>query len=539
MKDFLPVIYKNDGVRYRTADDEEMLFNCVPRLLNNGEIGAEPRHEIAKDASFTAGASTSRGRGLTTFGGESELYLDEDTYYYNGGSQDLTATTGNGYAGNTGFNEEYTASFVRHLVSGVENLVIVNAGHTSTHASAKHGNVWYVADGTTAPSSVSDADMPGNNGVSLTRGGASLDGYFFVGDITGKVYNSALNDITTWSATNFLTNETEPDIGVYIGKHHNHVVSIGTRSIKFFYNAGNSSGTPLSPRNDVSYRIGCYFPNTIVELGDEIIFVGTNHAGESKVYRLLNFQLAEISSPKINERIRDSGAGGGTFPDIADLDSLHHYFWGSRMSLDDSRGYILTFDFFWSYYWNDLTGVWSRFEFGASVTHAGGLSAGNWTAIYPIMSFSGREGAGTALHQFINGNFGIAGAVDNDAIDDLGEANAPDVFMKFPRWDAGTDQKKRINWVRAITRPISSTSSANDPVLANLKFAKYDRAFVGIGPPDVGYAATRNLDLNVRGAKTGRLGTGREWAFIIDFPLGHGPLTVVTGLEIDYEVVGE
>lgn len=542
MRDILPVIYQNHGVRYRAADDEEMLFNCVPHYLNNGEIGAAPREEVTKDSSFTANADADRGRGITTFGGQTELYLDQDTYYYNGGSQDLTATTGNGYAGNTGFNEEYTTSFVRHLISGVENLVMVNAGHTSTHASANHGNVWYVADGSTAPSSISDANMPGNNGVSLVRGGASLDGYFFVGDITGKVFNSALNDITTWSATNFITNETEPDIGIYVGKHHNHVISICTRSISFFYNAGNTSGTPLARRSDVAYRIGCYFPNTIVENGDEITFVGTDHAGHSKVYRLVNFQLTEISTPKIDERIRDSAMGTGTYPAIGDLDSLNHYAWGSRIAADEYRGYILTNDFFWTYYWDELTGVWSRWTFDDTVTYVGGLSvAANWQEIFPIMSFNGLEGSGsTGKHQFINGNFGHFGSIDNDAIDDLGEANAPDVFMKFPRWDGKTDQKKRINWIRVLTKPWASTTSIIDPVTVNLKFAKYDRA-VASGPvaPDTNYTSSRSIDLNVRGAKSGRLGTGREWAFIIDWPTGHGPISVVLGLEIDYEIVGE
>lgn len=540
MRDFIPAIYQNDGVRYQAADEEESLFNCCPRILHGGEIAAEPRHEVTKGPSFTANNAADRGRGVTSFGGQSELYLDQDTYYYNGGSQDLTSTSAPGWAGNLGFNEEYTASFVRHRVSGSEVMAIVNAGHTSTHASANHGNLWYVVDGDTAPVSIQDADMPGNNGTSITRGGASLDGYFFLCDIKGQIYNSDLNDITAWSG-DFLTAEREADIGVYLGRHHDSIVYIGTRSIEFFFNAGNESGSPLARRQDVSYRVGCYFPNTIVEVGDVIYFVGVEHDGHPKLYRLVNYQLEVLSNPKIEERMRDSGVGAGTFPDTTDLDSLTHSFWGSMVSADDTYGYILTFNFFWTYFFHIQTGVWTRWEFGASVTYPGGVTGSNWQSIFPIMSFNNRVGGGTVgMHQFINGTLGYFGTLDNDAIDDLGEANAPDVFIKFPRWDAGTDQKKRINWVRVITAPHSSPSTTVDPVSVVLKWFDYDR--VGSAapiPPDTEYTSSRTIDLNTRGARIGRLGTTHQRGFVVDFPTGHGPVAPVKGLEIDYEIVGQ
>ena len=204
MRDFLPAIYDASGVGYRTGSAEES-FNIMPIMLHGKTIGAHPRNEMVNANDFTPSSSADRGRGIFAFSDDIDLYLDQDTYYYNGGNQDLTATTGNGYAGNTGFNEEYIATTVSHRVSGIENIVIVNAGHTSTNASANHGNVWYTADNSTAPSSVSDADMPGNNGVSIVRGGASLDGYFFLCDINGQIHNSNINDITAWTSTDFLT----------------------------------------------------------------------------------------------------------------------------------------------------------------------------------------------------------------------------------------------------------------------------------------------------------------------------------------------
>lgn len=538
MKDFIPVIYSHSGTIFRNNLTEEALYNCVPWVLHNGEIGACPRNEIIFDSN-AAGSAADRGRGLVTFAGYPDFYLDQDTFYYSGGSQDLTATTGQGYAGNTGFNEEYTASFIEHRISGVNNLVIVNAGHTSTNASANHGNVWYVADSTSAPSSISDADLPCNNGVSIIRGGASLDGYFFVGDITGKIYNSDLNDITSWSATNFLTAEREPDIGIYIGKHHDTVIYIGTRSIEFFYNAGNSTGSPLTRRSDVSYNIGCYFPNTIIETGDIIYFVGTDHDGWSRYYKIENYQLVPISDPKLEARMRIAGLG--TFPDITALDSLQHYFWASTLGTNNTPGVVLTYDFQWTYYYHSVTGEWTRWSMDSAVTYPGGISSGSWNTIFPIMSYNGTNAStgSSSLVQLINGTIGREGTVDNDVMNDIGDNNNPDVFMQFATWDAGTDMKKRVNWVRILTEPVATTATTYETMDVNLRWYDYERTDAGGPNPPNDYTTSRDVNLNVRGAKVGRGGTTRSRAYIIDWPAGHGPVSIVKGLEIDYEVVGE
>ena len=541
MKDFLPVIYPSipwiNQANNPFFEGDEPYMNIMPRPLNNQTIGIHPRYELASAGNVPA-AGTDRGRGVTSFSDQGGLFLDEDSYFYSGGSQDLTATTGNGYAGNTGFNEEYTGSFVRHLVSGVENLVIVNAGHTSTNASANHGNVWYVANGTSAPSSISDAVIPCNNGVSITRGGASLDGYFIVCDITGKIYNSALNDITTWTATNFITAEREPDTGVFLGQHHNHIVYIGTRSIEFFYNAGNTSGSPLARRADVQYSIGCYVPNSIVQDGDVIYFVGTDHAGWSKLYKLENFQLVILvdDMPKGIDGRRPVP----TKFNIASLDSLEHKMWLSYMEYGETPGLMLTYDYLWTYYWDSVTGLIFRFALDDTVTHVGGITAAqNWNNIYPIMSYN--YDPALPRYQLINGRtLGLIGTGDNDTLDDWGTANNPEIWLTFPRWNADTDMKKRINWVRLISHGAASDSTKTDPFSVGIRWYDYDRKASDGPTPPGDYTTARNIDANLAGAKLGRQGTTRERQYLLDFKgLGHGPIGFIKGLEIDYEIVGQ
>ncbi len=54
-----------------------------------------------------------------------------------------------------------------------------------------------------------------------------------------------------------------------------------------------------------------------------------------------------------------------------------------------------------------------------------------------------------------------------------------------------------------------------------------------------GYYQSKTLNANQRGARVMSLGTGREWSFVVAFPTGHGEITMVTGIEIDYEIVGK
>jgi len=533
MRSYLPVIYDNRGELYRHAIAESNLYNCVPTILADGEIGSAPRAEFGTQSNAPSDAAD-RGRGVTAFAGIDELYLDQTSYYYSGGNTDLTATSSPGYAGNTGFNEEYLGSFVEHKVSGVTNLVIVNPGHSSTHASAKHGCVWYAANGASAPASISDADMPGNNGVSLVRGGASLDGYLFLGDINGQIHNSNLNDITAWTATDFLTASRDNGIGVYIGRHHNDVVSISTKGIEFFYNAGNASGSPLARRTDVYHSVGCFTPNTIIEVGDVIYFHGTNRDGRAGVYRLQNYQLEIISNAFVETM---TNVLAGVNPDVTALDSLIDYMWMVRITTSNTPGLLLTYNNSASHYWHEKTGQWSRWACGiAAIDYRGGTTTADWSFILPIVSHNQIDGEGLSYYQLTNGRVIDVNASGTDAINDWSSANAPDAFMQFPRWDAGTDKKKRVNWTRVITAPVSSTGTMN----VDLRWFDYTREQTsGPIPPDTNYSTARTVNLNIRGARVTRCGTTRERSFILDWPTGHGPRTVVKGLEIDYDIVGE
>ena len=536
MRDVIPFVFPQ-GTEYKNylgntlagsaASADSPSCNCVPVMLNNGAIGMTPRSSFVFDRN-AATSSSDRGRGVYRADDFPVVYLDQDTYYYDGGSQDLKSTSSPGWAGNLGFYSNYIATFTNYSVSGVRNLVICNAGHTSTNASAEHGNVWYAPGGSAAPVSVQSANMPGNNGVSMTRGGVDLDGYFFVCDINGQIHNSNLNDITTWSALDFLKAERAADYGVYLGKIGDNIVYIGTRSVEFFYNAGNASGSPLARRQDVSYKIGTYTPNSVLEIGDDIYFVGIDESLGIGFYRIRGFELTKLSDTKMDERMDVTFNG----VDPTSLTgALASYIRTASIETGQNSGVLLSLGNYGSYFYDFRTGIWALWNFGAEPTYKGDSSL--WLNAFPIVS-----GNGDDYYQFTNGTVARTSGPDNVAIDDLGEGNAPDVYMQTPVWDGGTLKKKRINSVSVLSDRRAVDWGASAPITVNLRWFDFGKINGSTSPqPPTDYTTGRGLDLNITTPLLKRLGSTRQRQWLIDWPAVTGSAAVAIGLEIDYDIV--
>jgi hypothetical protein len=165
---------------------------------------------------------------------------------------------------------------------------------------------------------ITDGDFPN---LTNAWGVVFLDGYVFVADTGGKIYNSDLNDPTSWTSTSFISMPGSDPVRV-LAKHHNHVVAIGSNHTEFFYDAGNPTGSVLARRQDISYNIGAgyhaYFANFAASYGDNLFFIGapsgeavsafynTNLTPQAKphmkqIYMLKDFQIKKISTPYIEQ----------------------------------------------------------------------------------------------------------------------------------------------------------------------------------------------------------------------------------------------
>lgn len=218
---------------------------------------------------------------------------------------------GNIYATYHGENDTHIA-FAEMVSSGSEELLINahNAGHSY--------NLYTLDDhyGTITQITNATHGFPSTgSGYFQTPGVVSMDGYCFCAFNNGAIFNSNLNDVYTWSATDFISAERFQDVTKYICKHNNQIAVFGTQSIEFFYNAGNPNGSPLARREDVFYDIGLaqwsYLAKSpAADSNDSLIaFIGakgyTTSGGEDHngVYIISNFQLKKISTPDIDKLV--------------------------------------------------------------------------------------------------------------------------------------------------------------------------------------------------------------------------------------------
>lgn len=116
---------------------------------------------------------------------------------------------------------------------------------------------------------ISDADYPSET----VPGVAFLNGYVFVMDTDGQIFNSDLEAYTSWNPLNFVTAESVPGRGVGLAKHQNYVVAFKDSSLEFFYDAATTSGSPLAPLISAVVQTGCVNGHTVAQVDGGLAFV--------------------------------------------------------------------------------------------------------------------------------------------------------------------------------------------------------------------------------------------------------------------------
>lgn len=176
-----------------------------------------------------------------------------------------------------------------------------------------------------------------------------LDGYLFlVKDGTADLYNSDLNNPILWTAGNFLSSEMFPDTILHVAKLNNYMVTFGSSSIEYFWDAAIESGSPLQ-RNDTPVKLYGYLGG-YAQHGNNIYFVGNSSAGTPTVYKLEDFKLKELDSSSLRKyfEVLDV-ASEGIFGNIVSF--LGHDFY--VVTIDGSRCYAMDLN----------TELWTRWGF--------------------------------------------------------------------------------------------------------------------------------------------------------------------------------
>ena len=184
-------------------------------------------------------------------------------------SGDLNSSTSiTNVASTTGM---YIGQKLTHASIPANTYITAISGTTLTISNAATATAAGQTITRTSAAFVTDADFPLST---VTGKPVYMDGYWFVLTNDGKLYNSDLNDITTWTATGyiFINNTQEQFLG--LERVGNQIVAFGQKGFYYFYNLGNATGSPLARAEGGIIEYGTDTSTSVCVLGHVIYFVG-------------------------------------------------------------------------------------------------------------------------------------------------------------------------------------------------------------------------------------------------------------------------
>ena len=229
-----------------------------------------------------------------------------NAYYFNGSafkpigvSSSFTATTGTGT----------TVMNISAVISGTVAVGQVLSGGTLSGTTIQSFGTFNGTSGTvnltavqtwTNPTTVAGST---NYPATTVRGVVYLDGTYYVMTPAGSIYGSGLEDPTSWSSLNVIQSRMEPDGGICLARQLNMIVAFSQYSTEFFYDAGNPTGSPLSPFPSAFIEIGCASANSVAQIENTIFFMGVSKAKGRSIYRLDGTTQTMVSTPAIDRLV--------------------------------------------------------------------------------------------------------------------------------------------------------------------------------------------------------------------------------------------
>lgn len=270
------------GASIQASDKDERYLNCFltkqgseENLVKRPGFAAlnTPQSGSVGNAIMVWSGQGSGTKVMTAFGATNSSIYD-GTSRLTTDAADTTAITGKA----TGITET--------SLSGTATLAISSDDNTG----------WYYQDAGTV-TKITDAQFPGNNGRTLAGTFAHMDGYAFILDTRGDLWNSDVNSITSWGANSKIAANSYPDAGVAASRFKAFIMAYGTQSIQFFRNVGKPFGSPLARVEEMTLKIGAISADAIAQLADSRFFCGATPQGGLSIFQF-DGQLARISNPE-------------------------------------------------------------------------------------------------------------------------------------------------------------------------------------------------------------------------------------------------
>ena len=376
--------------------------------------------------------------------------------------------TGNGY-GVYNWNGDIYSIFGATLYKNGTNIGTVNATGGVYRFSSSLGATPRLQLGNAAASynwdnttlaQIVGANFPGNTyttaGAVAVKGFAYLDGTTYVLDTTAYIHGcDVLNDPTLWTdLLNILGAQIEPDAGVFLAKQLVYVLALKGWSTEVFYDAQNTSASPLGPVQGAKINYGCVSADSVQEIDGTLLWVATNRSSAAQVILVDNLKPSIVSTKPI-ERI----LGEADFTNVASFGIKYdgHRFYGITLKNDNiTLVYDLT-DKMWAQ-WTDADGNY-----------------------FKIVSSTFLPGTGRVLQHETNGKLYL---FDSDYTSDDGQVITVDLFT--PNFDGGMRRRKQMTMMEFIGDQTAGSTlqvRVNDSDYEASKWSNFRLVDMGVRKP--------------------------------------------------------
>jgi hypothetical protein len=157
----------------------------------------------------------------------------------------------------------------------------------------QYGYIYTIATGILTQ--ITDPDFPTNPSFLAFQEG------FFLLVANGRLYISAANDGTSWSASDFTTPNYKPDTLKAIIAKKEEILLLGNTTTQFYYNSGDTF--PFANRQTASIHYGVAAPYSAAEVDNMAIWLTRNEQGQGIIIKVSGYDTTKISSQAIDATI--------------------------------------------------------------------------------------------------------------------------------------------------------------------------------------------------------------------------------------------
>jgi len=147
-------------------------------------------------------------------------------------------------------------------------------------------------------------DSPNFPSTTKLKGVVYLDGRLYVMDSDAAIYGSKYtDDPTVWDPLNKIVARVEPDKGVGLAKQLAYVVALKEWTSEVFYDAGNSTGSPLAPVAGAKSPYGCVSMDSVVEIDDVLYWISSNRTVSPQIVSMEDLRVRVISTTSVDRQL--------------------------------------------------------------------------------------------------------------------------------------------------------------------------------------------------------------------------------------------